>query len=249
MKHKRLLAFLCGLVLGAIAIFCAWQIISTQLENAAQQKAFEDLLKPDSGSDSSSDEQTAQNTGDAFDHLFESYEDMVAWISIPDTVLNYPVMQTPDWPNYYLRRDMEGVYSTYGVPYMNEYCDLDDSDNLIIYGHSMKNGDMFGSLLKYQKQEYWEKHPGVHLRTPQEEREYTVLGAFAIDLASDTFDYNSFVNAYSDSAYNEYLRQVRARAYYDTGITAAPGDQLLTLSTCEYSLTDGRFVVVAVRTK
>ncbi len=256
MKARKIAAGVLAVLLACVAIYCAWQIISTTSEHDKQQKMFDELL-PELEFDL-----TQIETGDgaaeepvqvkeAYEKLFETYEDMVGYVSIADTILAYPVMQTPNWPNYYLRRNLQGEYSTYGVPYMNEFCQLDTSDNLIVYGHSMKNGEVFGSLLDYEKKSYWEAHPVITLRTAAEVREYTILGVFEIDMSPENtnpFDYNGFI-AGDAATFDEYVRQVKARSFYDTGVTASYGEQLLTLSTCEYTLPDGRLVVVAVRTK
>ncbi len=261
---QRWLLLGAGILLGAVAVFSAWQIIRIQLESALQQDAFDQLRE--SAMITESDSAPAESDADSgergdeapeipavvqadYTKLFEAYPDMAAWITIPDTAVDYPVMHTPDRPNYYLRRDMNGKYGTYGVPYLNEACSLTDSDNLIVYGHSMHDGQMFGSLLDYDDPDYWKEHPTVQLHTPDGMKEYTVLGAFAIDVSSANpgyFDYNSFVNAADAAAYDEYVRQVKAHAFFDTGVSASFGQQLLTLSTCEYTLPDGRFVVVAV---
>ena len=216
------------------------------------------MLLPDSASVSSSFTSAVQSIDGAqpvpkeerIAQLFEQYPEMAGWLSIEDTKLDYPVMQTPDKPNYYLRRDLQGEYDVYGVPYLNEACDLQNSDNLIIYGHSIDNGDVFGSLLQYSSIEYFRAHPVIDFYTRDGLRRYTVLGAFITDVTPETgdgFAYNEFVRADSKTAFDAFLSEVRTRACYQTDTPAAYGDQLLTLSTCEYTLPDGRFVLVAVR--
>lgn len=248
----RLLAA-AGAALALLAAFSVWQLLAAFTQNAASQRKFDALLAADSaaGPASAAREDGAQKA-EQIARLFEQYPEMAGWLSIEGTRLDYPVMQTPDRPNYYLRRDLQGEYDFYGVPYLNEACDLQGSDNLIVYGHSIDNGDVFGSLLQYSDPEYFRSHPVVKLYTRDGLRQYTVLGAFITDVTPETgdgFAYNNFIQAGSEAAYDAFLAEVRARAYYQTGTPAAYGDQLLTLSTCEYTLPDGRFVLVAVRTE
>ena len=248
-----------GIPLALLAAFSTFQLLTTFTRNAASQQKFDALLLPDSTSVSASSPSAAQSAAnqdagskaERIAQLFEQYPEMAGWLSIEDTKLDYPVMQTPDRPSYYLRRDLQGEYDVYGVPYLKETCNLQDSDNLVVYGHSIDNGDVFGSLLQYSNIEYFRKHPVIDLYTRDGLRQYTVLGAFIVDVTpetGDSFAYNDFVQAESSAAFDMFVAEVRARTYYQTDTPAAYGDQLLTLSTCEYSLPDGRFVVVAVRT-
>lgn len=249
-----------GIPLALLAAFSTFRLLTIFTRNAASQQKFDALLQADSASVFSSSASAAQSaagedTGSKTERiaqLFRQYPEMIGWLSIEDTKLDYPVMQTPDRPDYYLRRDLQGEYDLYGVPYLNEACDLRDSDNLIVYGHSIDNGDVFGSLLQYSSIEYFREHPVIDFYTRDGLRRYTVLGAFITDVTpetGDSFAYNDFVRAGSETAYDAFLSAVRARAYYQTDTPAAYGNQLLTLSTCEYTLPDGRFVVVAVRTE
>lgn len=247
-----------AVLLAGTAVFSLYKLAAIGAAHRAAQRAFEQLL-PDSsvssGADSAAPVPAASGKQEPtrlqqLEPLFAEYEDMVGWLSIEGTRVDYPVMQTPDDPNYYLRRSLNGTYSEYGTPYLNGACSLTDSDNLIIYGHSMRSGDMFGSLLQYASAEYCREHPSITLYTRDGVRRYAVLGAFIIDVTpgtGDAFAYNDFISAGSEERYNDFLANVRQRAYYDTGIPAAYGTQLLTLSTCESTLPDGRFVVVAAQ--
>ena len=91
--------------------------------------------------------------------LYEQNSDIVGWIRIDDTQINYPVMQSPQEPNFYLKHGFDKEYTDYGCPYMSESCDVNKpSDNLIIYGHHMKNGTMFSDLEKFKSKDFWEEH-------------------------------------------------------------------------------------------
>ena len=181
-------------------------------------------------------------------NLYLENSDMVGWIQIEGTRIDYPVMQTPADPNYYLKHDFEKHYTDYGCPFMQADCDaLCPSDNLIIYGHNMKTGTIFGCLTEYRKADYYQEHPFIEFDTVYGDAKYEVFGAFTIDVVNDTsFVYNQYIDMDED-AYNRYVDQVISRSDVDSGIRPAYGEQLLTLSTCEYSSANGRYVVVARR--
>lgn len=91
---------------------------------------------------------------------------MVGWIKVEDTKINYPVMQSKEEPNFYLRHGFDKAYTVYGCPYVQENCDVDaPSDNLIIYGHHMNDQSMFAGLMKYQSKSFWENHKTVQFDT------------------------------------------------------------------------------------
>ena len=90
----------------------------------------------------------AQTAYEKYKALYEQNNDFVGWISIEDTNISYPVMQSMDEPDFYLKHGFDKAYSNYGVPYLDEACATGLSNNLVIYGHNMKNGTMFHDLLK-----------------------------------------------------------------------------------------------------
>lgn len=172
----------------------------------------------------------------------------IAWISIPGTVIDYPVMHTPDNPGYYLHRNFYGKKASGGTLFLSEICDIDRSDNLIIYGHNMKNGTMFAALTKYKTKSFWEEHPYITLETADETRTYEVICALATDVsAGNRFPYYDFSRASSAKEFDSYVAACKRLAYYDTGVTAEYGEQILTLSTCEYTHENGRLLVIAKR--
>lgn len=175
--------------------------------------------------------------------------DFAAWIKIEDTVVDYPVMYTPDDREKYLHRDFEERYSFSGLPFLDSNCKLDpESDNLIIYGHNMGNGTMFRTLMSYTDQEFWKNHSQVQLTTLYEERTYDIVAVFYDRVYykyEDVFKFYQFIEAETEDDFNEAMEYYKAHALYDTGVTAEYGDRLLTLVTCAYHETNGRFVVIA----
>ena len=178
--------------------------------------------------------------------LYLQNEDMVGWISIAGTTINYPVMQSRNNPNFYLKHNFEKEYSDLGTPYVQENCDIAESDNLVIYGHHIKGGKMFGALEDYKSKSFYEEHKTIHLDTLTEQAEYEIVAVFkTVAYSSEGFRYYDFVDAENEEDFNSYVGKCKELALYDTGVTAEYGDRLITLSTCEYSAQNGRLVVVA----
>ena len=181
--------------------------------------------------------------------LYRQNNDLVGWICVEDTNINYPVMQTVDNPNYYLKRGFDKEYSSYGCPYVQEDCDvLKPSDNLVIYGHHMNNGSMFADLEKFKDEDFWQEHKTIAFNTLTEKNEYEILAVFKTVVYTDSpeaFKYYRFTDAQSPEEFDAYIEKCKGLSLYDTGVSAEYGDKLITLSTCEYSRTNGRLVVVA----
>lgn len=186
-----------------------------------------------------------------YEDIYKQNDDMVGWIKIEGTKINYPVMQTIEHPDFYLKHGFDKSYSDYGCPYIQANCDVKKpSDNLIIYGHNMKDGSMFAGLIKFQDISFWEKHKTISFDTPAGSGVYEIVAVFkTVVYTSDTdsFKYYNFIDATNEAEFNEYIEKCKKLALYDTKVAAKYGDKLITLSTCEYSKTNGRLVVVAKR--
>ena len=211
----------------------------------------DDMLRPGVVSGNTADEVSGE-----FDPSLIAYEkyaavreqnsDFVGWISIDGTNINYPVMQTVDNPDYYLKRGFEKQHSNYGVPYVQENCMLGISDNIIVYGHHMNNGSMFADLCKYESEGFYREHPTVRFDTLSSLGEYEIVAVFkTVAYSEKGFKYYHFVDAVGEDDFTAFISQCKALSLYDTGVSAEYGDKLLTLSTCEYSQTNGRMVVLA----
>ena len=257
MKGKQQIAAVMAVVSLAVFLTSAIVVVSYFLESKKQEAAFQELehmaeQKADSapdGTDSSGEtDDEEESFASEYELLSEKNPDFWGWVKIEGTQLSYPVMYTPDDPEHYLRRDFDGNYSMHGVPFLDGACS-DDCGNYVIYGHHMKDGTMFGSLLSYAKKDYWEAHPTIQLNTSEGQSTYTILAAFHAEVYnqedSGVFRYYQYTDLTDPELFNEYVEQVKAAALYDTDIEAQLGDQLLTLSTCSYHTKNGRFVVVA----
>ena len=175
--------------------------------------------------------------------LFEENCDCVGWLSIPGTVLDYPVMYTPLDPQKYLRRNFYGEYSYSGVPFLDGECSLEDG-NLIFYGHSMKNGTMFGCLLDYLDVDFWMDHPILEYEAQDGLDTYRIFAV--VELSAEDAWY-TYLETGSEERFDRNVGRMLEKAKYDTGVVPAYGDRLLTLSTCYGSEDDGRLIVIAVR--
>ena len=183
--------------------------------------------------------------------LYQQNGDLVGWISIADTNINYPVMQSVYEPNFYLKPGFDRDYSDYGCPYVQEDCDVQKpSDNLVIYGHHMANGSMFHNLEKFKNKDFWSGHKTITFNTLTDKQEYEIVAVFRTVVYTDSpdaFKYYRFVDASDADEFDSFLSKCKELSFYDTGVTAEYGDKLITLSTCEYSRNNSRLVVVAKR--
>lgn len=181
--------------------------------------------------------------------IYADNPDLAGWITIEGTVLDYPVMYSPEDGEKYLYKNINGSFDANGLPFIEDGCSMEpESDNIIIYGHNMKSGKMFASLMNYAKKEYWEEHPTIRFATLYEEREYEIVAAFKDRVYyknEDCFKFYQFIDAEDEAHYEEAISHFKENAEYDTGVTAEYGDRLITLVTCAYHVENGRFVVVA----
>lgn len=184
-----------------------------------------------------------------FAELYNLNSDIVGWMTIPGTEIDYPVMQTPDRVDYYLTRNFDKKASARGCLYARESCDIfTPSDNITIYGHRMRDGSMFARLDKYMEKSFWEENPYIYFDTLTELHTYKVMAVFLTTASvGEGFEYHLFENAATEAEFDSFVDTCQELALYDTGVDAQYGDKLITLSTCEYSQTNGRLVVVAKR--
>ena len=183
---------------------------------------------------------------DKYSSVHEQNSDFIGWITIDGTNINYPVMQTKDDPDYYLKHAFDKSYSEYGVPYLQWDCDALTSDNIVVYGHNMKNGTMFSDLERYADESFYRSHRYICFDTLSDYGTYEIIAVFRTTAYTDDgFKYYNFVDAEDTADFNSFVEKCKELSLYDTGVTAEYGDKLLTLSTCEYTRTNGRLVVVA----
>lgn len=252
-KQTCIFLFLITVLLAAGA-FCGYLLVDNRVQQAAQAEVIEELaatVEPAQQAQLADDSPSARDVLlSVYRELAQRNPDMAGWIRIDGTTVNYPVMQTPDEPNYYLRRNFFREYSELGTPYIQENCRIGTDYNLVLYGHHMLAGGMFSDLELFKDAAFWKAHRTVRFDTLEEIGEYEILAVIkTVSYAPESFRYYEYTGSEDDGTeakeFAEYVAECKARALYDTGVTAQYGDRLITLSTCEYSAENGRLVVVA----
>lgn len=182
--------------------------------------------------------------------VYAENKDTVGWIHLEGSPISYPVMQTkPDNRDYYLYRDFDREDSKRGSIYIREECDVfTPSDNVTIYGHNMKDGSMFAYLGEYYEKDFWRENSLIAFDTLYEYHMYKIFSVFKTSANDgEGFAYHLMENAANQKEFNDFIAECKRLSFYDTGVTPVYGDKIICLSTCEYTLDNGRFVVAAVR--
>ena len=221
------------------------------ITNVTVPDESEDVIEPKS-SEAESDEETQATEPQApapvftrnLAPLFEKNSDCIGWVYIEDTAVDYPVMHTPSEPQRYLRLNFDKEYSSAGVPFLKGKCMM-TCDNLVIYGHNMKNGTMFSAVTQYRNKDYCTEHPVIEFETAEGMKQYTV---FAVVYVKNNDDWYDFHTAADETEFNAKIEEIKHRALYDTDITPEYGQQLLTLSTCYGATKSDRIIVIGVET-
>lgn len=228
--------------------------LASIVESIRQDMATDPTKDQDNIGDPGSLEATGSNSLilPEYQGLYEMNNDLVGWIRIPDTRVNYPVCQNLTTKDYYLYRNFNKEDSKDGCIYVREACDVfTPSDNVVIYGHRMNSGAMFADVMNYRKKDFWETHQTFTFDTIYEHHTYQVIAVFITSANyGEGFSYHQFNNAGSQAEFDEFMKTVHELQLYDTGHTAEYGDMLVTLSTCtpRYEKPDnGRLVVIAKR--
>lgn len=262
-KHLyAILAFL----LSAVVVFCGvqiWQEYSSRqkdIDAFAELSELAEIKEPDEPKETvEPDADSIHEDTDAEEEIEESVptvrhdipllmsqnDECIGWITIDDTAVDYPVMHTPDWPQKYLRMNFYQQYSDSGVPFLDYRC-TQESDNLIIFGHNMRNGTMFSSLKDYLNDGHLAAHPTILLETEDGAHEFTIFAVACVDKLDSWY---SFINAESEDAFNEAVHRIIQNSYYTNGDAPEYGDRLLTLSTCYGSTRSSRLIIIAKEEK
>ena len=192
--------------------------------------------------------------------FYEQNNDMVGWIRLDGTVIDYPVMHTPDYVDEdgiigqkYIHRDFNGEESTSGAIFIDFRCTMDPrSDNLILYGHHMRNGTMFKAIMNYEKKEFYEEHKIIEFDTLYEKGEYEVFSAFRDRIYNSTdtnYKFYYFIDSETKEDFDYNIENLCSKSLYDTGVVPEYGDDIIMLVTCAYHTNEGRFVVCARKIK
>lgn len=248
-KLKRILYPLCAILL----LYAAGNLWKIKTSTDTAKKLY-DTLAQQASTEASAQE---KSTGSAeekdkvianpwLQKLQEQNNELVGWIKIPDTSIDYPVMQTGSDNDYYLTHDFKKEKNVHGTPFLDINCEIGQSQNLIIYGHHMKDGTMFQNLMFYKDANYCKNNGTIYFDTPEKSEEYQVI--FVLLLSEEEtreFPYYKCIDLSKKEIYQGFLERCRQYALWHSDKLPKTGTPLLTLSTCEYSTENGRLVVVA----
>lgn len=177
-----------------------------------------------------------------FTALAEINPDIVAWIYIEDTEINYPVVQGSD-NQYYLKHLFSGEWNSSGCIFLDSRNSPNFSDrHSIIYGHHMKNGTMFSGLTEYKKQEFYQTHPTILLITPEQNIRVEIFASYVANVKDDAWE----ITLEPDTKFEDWLEAARSRSCFDSDIIPAVTDRIVTLSTCSYEFDNARFVLLGI---
>lgn len=268
-----------SIILSLIAIGCLISAVILLIQHRIKDKQYEEALEAARVEADNIEEQTSlsdmiatqdniqaeedirieedvpeiQAVPNPYAESFLANDDMAGWLIIPGTVIDYPIMWTPGDENYYLYRDFNKKDNDNGCLILDTDSCLDPlTTNLIIHGHNMKSGAMFGNLTDYENEEYYKEHKQIILYTEECQRNYEVIAVFRSQVykkSDDVFKFYKFFEATNEEEFNDFYNNIMNLSLYDTGVKAEFGDNFITLSTCVYHVTNGRFVVVAKEIK
>lgn len=241
---RKIVYTIITILLIGLALISSYLIFKEKKQNEKQENTFEDLIEIVEENIENQEERKID-----INKLYEENKDIVGWLKIDNTTINYPIMQNINDPNYYLRRDFYKNYSSYGTPYMAKQCNL-NSDNIVIYGHHMKNNKMFGELEKYKSKDFYNNHKIITFTTLEKEYSYEIFAVFKTTVyTKNTFRYYENINFENKKMYNDFINICKDKSLYQTGIEIKDKEKLITLSTCEYSNKNSRLVIVARKIK
>ena len=245
-------------VLGLCVVFSVGYLIyyySYYEKNDIEYSELSTLVKEDSGGTvdiNYTEKQDKPPILKKYETLYNKNRKLIGWLKIEGCDIDYPVMQTSN-NEYYLDHNYNQEYDKNGSLFLDKDCDAAfPNDNMIIYGHHMKSGKMFGNLNYYSKESFWEDNKEFTFDTIYETGTYAVMYVFRSKIYSEeeiVFKYYQFIDATSENEFNSNMEEMANMSLYDTGVTASYGDRLITLSTCDSSEEDVRFVVVAKKIK
>ena len=228
---RRIVTILCIIVI----FYCGVQLSNYYRQNAQNEKMISELR----------DE--AFLAEDSFDYeaLFEMNSDCIGWVTVPDTVIDYPVLQSED-DDFYLHHDFNKASKACGSIFLDSRCDIDaKKEHLIIYGHRMKNGSMFDALTKYEEKDFFKEHPTYTLYLRDQKFTYQVVAVYKTSI-KESDAYYDYIKAENREEQLNYIAN-HMDPMYQTGVEIGPDDELVSLSTCEYSTADGRLIVLSKR--
>lgn len=244
---KRICLILLPLFLAGV-VFSVWKIYEIKTTEHSADDNYQNIAELATGNSRDSElitsgESTELHTDIDFTALQEFNPDIIAWIRIPDTIIDYPVLQGED-DNEYLRHTPDGEYSIGGSIFLEWTNASDFSDNhSIIYGHHFRGSykPMFTHLVDYKAEDFYKAHPVAELFTPAGKYTIRFFSCYVTALGD-----NAWRTQLSDEEFSYWLRDITDKALYNTGIIPSDQDRIITLSTCCTEYKNARFVIHGV---
>lgn len=259
MKKKNI-PFLLSFLLFITGVLC---LILYLFRIKAEDEAFANIRGARKASEEKTEEKKDEDEGlnyylisgepvqEGLKDVYLKNRDVIGWIKIDGTPIDYPIMYTPDDIEYYIHRGFDKEYSFGGCIFAGEGTSIDrPSDNIITYGHHMIDKSMYHEIDRYEDEEYYKAHKYLTFDTLRQTGKYEVIASFRTQIYPEDYDgfvYWKFVNAKDENEFNDFIEGCKSLSSVGIPTTAEYGDQLLTLSTCAYHTHNGRFVVVAKR--
>lgn len=178
------------------------------------------------------------NSKDFSKELMKINEDYKMWIEVPNTNINYPVVQGKD-NNFYLNHDFNNKESSSGAIFIDYKNDIYKGKNIVIYGHNMKNKSMFQNLMKFKDEEFWKNNNKIILTIDEKAYEYEIFSAYVNDANNVEFKFD-FRN---DDEYLKYLNEIKEKSIFSRDIDILSNERIVTLSTCSYENYDDRMII------
>ena len=250
MKKKRnvgiiivIIVIILMAIIGLVALLLNNYFSNRSLEKPGEELGY-DIFIGDENAPVTTSEQEGRNLVEELKAINVTYQDAVAWLKVPGTSIDTPVFQGKDNTRYY-RNDRDNVEQYWGENFLDYRCDInklsDPMTNIIIYGHNTETDNRFTPLLNYKRQEFYDTHKYIELATVNGLYKYEIFSAYSTDTK---FYYIDTVFGSIDE-YGEFLNSLVDKSRYGTGVEITQNDKILTLSTCDYSIRNGRFVVQA----
>ena len=231
-------------IIGIVALVLNNIFNSNSLEKPGEELGY-DIFVGDENMPVTTSEDEGRNLVEELSKVNVTYKDAKAWLKVPGTTIDYPIFQGTDNTRYY-REDSDGVTQDWGETFMDYRCDVSKLSelmtNIIIYGHNTETDNRFTPLLNYKREEFFNNHKYIELATADGLKKYEIFTVYSVEASKFYYIDTEFESL---SEYDDFIASLAKKSRYDTGVEVSSADSILTLSTCDYSIKDGRFVVQA----
>lgn len=215
-----------NILLLIVIIFSLYKVVTNIVDYNKSKNTYEKVQEVKSDSNNFSEE------------LKKINEDYKMWIEVPNTNINYPVVQGKD-NDFYLNNNFNKKESSSGAIFIDYKNDIDKDKNIVIYGHNMKNKSMFQNLMKFKDEEFWNNNKKIILTINGKEYEYEIFSAYVNSANNVEFKFN-FGN---DDEYLKYLEEIKEKSIFNRDTDIISNERSVTLSTCSYENDDARIVI------